>query len=89
MTRCVWTDPCTFFTDEVGYSIELQAEMRSNYCMGDNTHCARLAAIEHLPFNKIPDDLMPTEHERLAEITDVFEREICERCCQKHDNCGR
>lgn len=48
--------------------------------MGDNTDCARLLSLEMLPLNRVPDDLMPTDHERLAELTKVFEREVCERC---------
>lgn len=88
MTRCVWTEACSFFTDEVGYSIELQGQMRATYCMGDNTHCARLAAIEYLPLNKIPEDLIPTDHERLRQLTEEYERDICKRCREQHpDDC--
>lgn len=84
MTRCEWTDACPFFSDEVGYSIDLQAQMRIRYCMGDNTDCARLRSIEYLPLNKIPFDLIPTEHERLDKLIEDFETEMCAKCKNKH-----
>ncbi len=87
MTRCQRTDGCPFFTDEVGYSTELQEEMRRTYCMGDNSGCARLHALDILPLTSIPDDLIPTEHDRLAELAAAFEREICERCLAKDPGC--
>ncbi len=87
MTRCSWTETCTFFTDEVGYSIDLQAAMRAQYCLGDNTSCARLHSIDVLPLNRIPDDLIPTDHERLAELVKAYEREVCERCHREQPGC--
>lgn len=87
MTRCAWTNTCAFFNDEVGYSIDLQATMRMQYCLGDNSNCARLLAIDVLPLNRIPDDLIPTQRERLAELTKAFEREICERCRAEQPGC--
>lgn len=79
MTRCTWTDACPFFSDEVGYSLELQAQMRGEFCMGDNSHCARFRSLAFLPLNHIPTDLMPTDHERLTQLIDEFEREIYAR----------
>lgn len=79
---------CSFFNDEVGYSIDLQAQMRGEYCMGDNSRCARLAAIDDLPLNRIPQDLLPTEHERLRQLIDEFEQEICERLRTEPDDEG-
>lgn len=84
MPHCPWSDMCTFFTDEVGYSSDLQAVMRETYCYGDNTECARLHSIDVLPLTRVPDDLMPTDHERLAELVDAFEREVCERYLSRH-----
>lgn len=87
VTRCAWTEACSFFTDEVGYSIDLQGTMRASYCMGDNTNCARLDAINYLPFNKIPQDLIPTDHERLQQLIDEYEREICKRRKNQDPDC--
>lgn len=69
MPRCTWTDACVFFNDEVGYSIDLQAHMRMEYCLGDSTNCARLRALEIVRAEQIPNDLLPTEHDRLAQLS--------------------
>lgn len=68
MAVCEYTEVCVFFNVEVGYSPQLQASMREAYCLGDNSNCARLLAMDDLPPGQIPDDLIPTEHERLAEL---------------------
>lgn len=72
MSRCEWTEACTFFNDEIGYSPELQADMRAEFCLGDSTHCARLEAIADLPIEEIPDDLIPTDHARLERLIIEF-----------------
>lgn len=87
MARCEWAERCPFFNDEVGYSIELQEGMRARYCLGDNSDCARLHSLGLLPLTRVPDDLIPTDHERLAELVRAFEREICERCSQEPSGC--
>lgn len=84
MARCEWTDLCSFFTDEVGFSIDLQARMRLSYCLGDNSRCARLAALDLLPLPQIPDDLIPTDHERLTALVEAFEREVFEKYRAEH-----
>lgn len=73
MSRCQWTEVCVFFTDDVGYSPEMQEQMREVYCLGDSSDCARLAAIADLPLEEIPDDLIPTDHERLAVLVEEFQ----------------
>lgn len=75
VARCEYTDICPFFIDEVGYSIDLQATMRIEFCLTDSTECARLAAMDVLPLEEIPDDLLPTEHERLAKLGEAWKRE--------------
>ncbi len=77
MARCVFTEICVFFNDEVGYSIDLQAAMRITYCMGDSSDCARLAAMDVLPMSRIPDDLIPTDTDRIGDLVEAYHDEIC------------
>lgn len=71
MARCIWTDGCVFFTDEVGYSPELWGEMKAAFCLSDNSGCARLRLMDHVPADQIPDDLIPTDNERADQIIET------------------
>lgn len=68
MAECEYRAECHFFVQEVGYSPEMQHTMRERYCMTDNSECARLAAMEYLELDEIPDDLIPTDFERLEQL---------------------
>jgi hypothetical protein len=68
------TDVCVFFNDEVGYSIDLQTAMRLQYCLGDSSACARLAARNAISLDYLPDDLIPTENERSEQLIAAFRR---------------
>ena len=68
MATCRYTEECSFFTDEVGYSPELWHEMKSIYCYGDWSLCARLEAAALLPEGTVPQDLMPSEHDRVKDL---------------------
>ena len=68
MPRCAFADDCAFFTADVGYSPELNRSMKIRFCLTDNTGCARLAAIELVGRESVPDDLLPTEEQRLAAL---------------------
>lgn len=68
MAECEYRVECHFFIQEVGYSPEMQRMMREKYCLTDNTECARLAAMDHLDLDEIPDDLIPTDFEQLEQL---------------------
>lgn len=75
MSVCEWSKVCPFFADEIGYSIGLFSAFRSEYCYGDQSRCVRLIAVDYLPLNEIPDDLLPTDHERLEELVQAHNAE--------------
>lgn len=66
MPECEYTSICPFFSIEVGYSPELLRAMKVQYCLGDNSGCARLLAIEIVAIDDVPDDLLPSDIERLS-----------------------
>jgi hypothetical protein len=67
MPRCEHTEICPFFTAEVGFSPELHDAMKSRYCLGDNSTCARLLACEQLGgVEFVPTDMLPSDDKRLA-----------------------
>ena len=68
MTRCEFTDTCTFFIDEVGYSPELNEAMKRQFCLEDNSKCARRLAIEIVGRENVSDEMLPTDEDTLDEI---------------------
>ncbi|MDA3937440.1 MAG: hypothetical protein PF636_11425 [Actinomycetota bacterium] len=69
MAICKYMNDCQFFGPEVGYSPEMYEHLRQGFCLGDSHECARLKAVRMIGPECIPDDLLPTETERLHEIT--------------------
>lgn len=68
MSVCVYLDTCPFFKDGPGYSPELHESMKQRYCLGDSSDCARLLVMECVPRPDIPEDLLPTDIDRLRLI---------------------
>jgi hypothetical protein len=46
--------------------------MIARYCYGVPSACARLAAMAVLDVDDIPDDLLPTDFERLEQLGRLF-----------------
>lgn len=68
LSTCRLIETCIFFNAEVGYSPDLQAVMRQQYCLGDSSQCARLLALEFMPREELPPDMIPTDHEQLERL---------------------
>ncbi|PKQ29653.1 MAG: hypothetical protein CVT60_04260 [Actinobacteria bacterium HGW-Actinobacteria-10] len=69
MASCQYTPICPFFISQVGYSPELYMAMKDKFCLGDNSGCARLLALDICDrVEDVPDDLIPSDHERLGTL---------------------
>jgi len=68
MPICQYTEICPFFITDIGYSPEMHRTMKQRFCFEDNSSCVRFAAMEVLAIEDIPDDLLPTDAERLREL---------------------
>jgi len=77
VSRCEWTDICPFFGCEVGFSPDLNRTMRERYCLGDNSECARMEIFDLLPMTRIPEDLIPSDRVRVAELVKAYRDAIC------------
>jgi len=76
MAGCEWTETCTFFSEESGYSPVLQGEMQLHYCLCATEDCARLRAMSLLPEDAIPHDLLPSELERLDALVTAHRESV-------------
>lgn len=70
MAICQYTEVCPFFITDIGYSPEMHRTMKQRFCFEDCSGCIRLAAISVLELEEIPDDLLPTDAERLQKLVD-------------------
>lgn len=68
MPRCSHTATCAFFTADVGYSPELNHAMKEQYCLEDNTRCARLLAAKIVGMENVPVEMLPTDEALLEEL---------------------
>lgn len=69
LATCEHTPICPFFISQVGYSPELYMTMKDKFCLGDNAGCARLLALDVVErVEDVPDDLIPSDHERLGTL---------------------
>ena len=77
MSECQYTPICPFFIAQIGYSPELNAAMKEQYCLGDSSSCARLLALDVVDrVEDVPDDLLPSDHVRLGTLRlEVYGRE--------------
>lgn len=67
---CLYSAQCPFFNSSTGYSPELYDTMRSWFCFGQAGACARFKARASVPFEFIPDSLLPTEDDRVPMLVD-------------------
>ncbi|MHB9004398.1 MAG: hypothetical protein ACYC6C_10105 [Coriobacteriia bacterium] len=69
MASCEYTSICPFFISQVGYSPELYMAMKDKFCLGDSAGCARLLAMDIVDRREdVPDDLLPSDNERLGTL---------------------
>lgn len=61
----MYTSICPFFLEPVGYSPELLHAMQRRFCFEDNSGCARLLALDVVALEDVPDDLLPSDLDRL------------------------
>ena len=70
MPRCKRTEICPFFSEKIGFSPALNDAMKEQYCLGEHARCARKQAAEALGgIEFVPPDMMPSDFDRLAELT--------------------
>jgi len=69
MAECEKLERCPFFSGHMSNMPGVADLMRSTYCLGDKTHCARyMVASGGL---QVPSDLLPNDVARAREILDA------------------
>ena len=68
MAECEWTVRCDFFNDQMEHMPVTAKQIKTRYCLGNNTACARYMAYKMLGKENIPADLTPNQPERILEL---------------------
>lgn len=66
MAKCERLKKCPFFTDQISSMPSVAELMKSNYCFGDKTLCARYQLAS--AGITVPPDLIPNDTQRAREI---------------------
>jgi len=66
MSECERLTKCPFFTGQMSTMPKVAELMKSNYCLGDKTLCARYQLAS--AGKTVPLDLLPNDTERVREI---------------------
>ena len=71
MSACRLLEKCIFFRDKMVDMPSTARSIKARYCWGDgNSTCARYLVSEKLGVDKVPQDLLPSQTDRMEEILD-------------------
>ncbi len=63
-TPCEYCSRCVVCTGGVGFDTRSARRYREHYCSGAWRSCARWAVARAIGIDKVPDDLLPNDHDR-------------------------
>lgn len=61
MAECECIAGCLFFNDRMKGLESIKEMMKTRYCRGDSTNCARHMVFKGLGKTRVPSDLIPSE----------------------------
>lgn len=71
MSACSLLDRCIFFKDNMSDMPSTATILKAKYCSeGGSSSCARYLVFEKLGMEKVPQDLLPSQIDRMEEILD-------------------
>ncbi len=68
MAKCECLAKCDFFNDKMANMPSTANIIKSKYCEGDNSICARYIVFNVLGKEGVPSDMFPTQIERAKEL---------------------
>jgi UTP-glucose-1-phosphate uridylyltransferase len=72
MKKCPLLEECRFFNDIIENVPSVSARLKEQYCLGDNSTCARLLVSAEIGKEHLPDDVFPHEMEKAQKIIRHF-----------------
>ncbi|MGO8695248.1 MAG: hypothetical protein ACLQMF_16420 [Rectinemataceae bacterium] len=68
MADCECLPKCPFFNDRMAGMPAMASMMKTRYCKGDSTECARHMIFSTLGGAKVPADLFPSQVDRARRL---------------------
>ncbi len=68
MAQCEKLSACPFFNDKMANKPGMTNLFKNNYCLKDNSQCARYMVATKLGKEKVPTDMYPNEVERATKL---------------------
>ena len=68
MAECKCLPGCPFFNDRMTTKPATAQVMKNNYCLGDNSNCARFMVFSRAGSKYVPADLYPSQVDRVKGI---------------------
>ena len=68
MAICECLNKCPFFNDKMANMPSMANLIKKKFCESDNTNCARYLVFNAKGKEAVPDDLFPTQIERVKDL---------------------
>ena len=72
MNKCLLLTECRFFNDIIENMPSISEVLKDQYCLGDNTECARHVIFTEIGKEHLPDDVFPHELDKAKKIVRHF-----------------
>ena len=72
MNKCPVLEKCRFFNDIVENMPSISESLKEQYCLGDNTECARFRIFTAIGKEHLPDDVFPHEMDKAEKLVRNF-----------------
>jgi len=73
MKKCVITDECPFFNDQLPkmHTAKEREDIKKKFCGSGSTQCARFIVAEALGLSEVPENLFPDDLFKLSIILGI------------------
>ncbi|MBN1250731.1 MAG: hypothetical protein JXR51_10480 [Bacteroidales bacterium] len=71
MANCICLPKCPFFNDKMANMPSMSNLIKTKYCQGESSECARYIVYKAIGSENVPSDLFPNQVDRAKEILNL------------------
>jgi hypothetical protein len=72
MNKCQVLEDCRFFNDIIENVPSISEALKKQYCLADNSECARFRIFREIGKEHLPDDVFPHEMDKAEKLIRNF-----------------